>query len=493
MEGTEAKVDPASVLPRRLDLYYGGAWHVPVDGARFSTIDPATGRKLAEVASARADDVGRAVASARAALPGWRALPPLKRAALVRGLADILRRHKDELALLDAFDSGNPVRMMSFDVDLACLFLEYFAGLATEIKGETIPMGDGALNYTLRQPLGVVARIIPYNHPILFLGMKIAAPLVAGNTVILKPAEQTPLTALRFAELLEDALPPGVLNILPGGAEAGAALTAHPDVRGIAVVGSVPTGRAVLKGAADSIKRCILELGGKNALIVYPDADVEKAIKGAVHGMNLTWCTGQSCGSTSRVFVHESQYDRVVDGIAAGFSALSMGMPTDPATEVGCLVSHAQYQKVLSYIDIGKREGARLVSGGGPPDDPALANGFFVRPTVFADVVQDMRIASEEIFGPVISILKWSDDVKMLADVNRVEYGLTASIWTRDLVTAHRAAAEVEAGYVWINSSSTHFPGAPFGGYKQSGLGREECLEELLSFTETKNINVALS
>jgi betaine-aldehyde dehydrogenase len=292
-------------------------------------------------------------------------------------------------------------------------------------------------------------------------------------------------------ELADGIFPPGVLNVLSGGRECGEALAAHPDTPVVTLIGSVPTGRAVAASASSRLKHIVLELGGKNALIVFPDADIERAIESAVRGMNFTWC-GQSCGSTSRLFLHDSVYEQVLAAVIAGAANYVPGIPTDPKTTMGSIVSKTQQDKVLSYVQVGIDGGARLVLGGDVPKNPLLANGFFVNPTIFADVTSDMRLAREEVFGPILSVFRWTDEDKMFADVNDVEYGLTASIHTRDLATAHRAASRVEAGYVWINNASTHFYGAPFGGYKQSGIGREECLDELLGFTQQKNVNITL-
>jgi betaine-aldehyde dehydrogenase len=378
------------------------------------------------------------------------------------------------------------------DVRTAATMLEYFAGFVTEVKGNTIPMGEDTVNYTVREPLGVVARIVAYNHPLMFTAMKSAAPLAAGNTVVMKPPEQAPLSALKMAELLGDMFPPGVLNVLPGGQECGQALAAHPLVRKVTLIGSVPTGKAIMRTGADTLKPVLLELGGKNALIVYPDADIEQVIVGAVRGMNFTWA-GQSCGSTSRLFLHASIHDRVLEGVVKLVREKhTPGIPTEWSTTMGSLVSRVQFEKVMNYIGWGKEEGARLVTGGTPPADPKLAKGFFIEPTIFADVTPSMRIAKEEIFGPVLSVLKWTEEEELFEHVNAVEYGLTASIWTRNLVTAHRAASRVQAGYVWINHSSQHFLGAPFGGFKHSGIGREECIEELFEFTQIKNVHVHL-
>jgi betaine-aldehyde dehydrogenase len=369
--------------------------------------------------------------------------------------------------------------------------LDFYAGLVTEMKGASIPMGPDVVNFSVREPFGVVGRIIPFNHPFMFAAGKSGAPLAAGNTVVLKPPEQAPLSALRLAELIDGILPSGVWNVVPGGREVGQVLASHPDVAMTALIGSVPTGRAVMKAASDTLKPVLLELGGKNALIAFPDADLDAVSAAVVDGMNFTWC-GQSCGSTSRAFIHEKIYDAVIERAKASIKRYKPGIPTNPATTMGSIISQVQYDRVMKYIAAGKEDGARLVTGGKRPDDPALAKGLFIEPTIFADVNMTMRIGKEEIFGPVLSVFKWSDEDRMLAEVNQVEYGLTCSIWTNDLATAHRTAAVVEAGYVWINEVSKHFLGAPFGGYKQSGIGREECIEELLRFTREKNIHVNL-
>jgi len=482
----------ATVMPAHLDLWYAGQWHAPLAGSYRPTINPAEGSVLAQVAHADAADADAAIRAAHEAFASWRRTKPLERAAMMKTAAGILRAHAEELAMIDALNTGNPVAEMVSDARVAAGALEYFAGLVTEVKGETIPMGEGHFNYTVREPLGVVARIVAYNHPLMFAGVKIAAPLAAGNTVVVKGAEQAPLSALKLAELIGGVFPPGVFNVLAGGRECGQALASHPLVRKITLIGSVPTGKAIMRTAADTLKPVLLELGGKNALIAFPDADVDKLIAGAVRGMNFTWA-GQSCGSTSRVFLHESIHDRVLDGMVELVATKHKpGIPTDFATTMGPLVSREQCDKVLGFIQSARDEGARLVTGGRQPDDPLLANGFFVEPTIFADVTPTMRIAREEIFGPVLSVFKWRDEDELYAQVNAVEYGLTASIWTRDLVTAHRAAARVEAGYVWINNAGPHFHGAPFGGYKHSGIGREESFDELLEFTQVKNVNVSL-
>ncbi|WP_299450388.1 aldehyde dehydrogenase family protein [uncultured Pigmentiphaga sp.] len=480
-----------SVIPRASGHFYDGRWHASASGRSFAVVNPATQALLGTVSNASAEDVHAAVESARKAFPSWRRLPIFERAALLRKAAAALREHDRELALLDALNCGNPVSEMVHDVHAAAAMLEYFAGLIPEIKGDTIPMNNGSFNFTVREPLGVVARIYPSNHPLLFAGSRIAAPLAAGNTVVVKPPEQAPLSSIRMMELFADIFPAGVLNCVNGDRDAGAALVSHPLVAKVALTGGEQAGKAVLHAAADQIKPTLLELGGKNALVVYPDADMEAAVSGAVRGMNFLWA-GQSCGSTSRVYVHESIHDAFLERFVAGISAAHRpGLPEDPATTMGCLGHKNAFDKTMYYIETALAEGARLVLGGKRPDDPRLANGWFVEPTVFADVRSDMRVAQEEIFGPVVVVIKWSDEDKLIEEVNALNYGLTCSIWTRDLDTAIAAAHRVEAGYVWINGSSSHAIGAPFGGYKRSGLGREECLEELFEFTQVKNINIA--
>jgi betaine-aldehyde dehydrogenase len=478
-------------LPEHRTCYYGGAWHAPKSGRFVDTINPGTGKSLGTVADGGAADVDAAVAAAKAAFKQWRNVLPLERAKMLRRIAEVLRAHAQELAMIDAADGGNPVSEMVSDAMVAAAQTEFFAGLVTEMKGASIPMGPNAVNFSVREPRGVVARIIPFNHPFMFCGGKSAAPLASGNTVIVKPPEQAPLSSLRLAELIDGILPPGVFNIVPGGKEVGAALAGHPGVAMVALIGSVPTGRAVMRAAADTVKPVMLELGGKNALIAYPDADPDEVAAGVIAGMNFTWC-GQSCGSTSRAFIHDKIYDAVLARVQERIRHFKPGIPTDPATTMGAIVSKAQLERVMSYIASAKQEGARLLCGGGPPSDPVLANGFFVEPTVFADVTMAMRIAREEIFGPVLGVLKWSDEVTMLQEVNAVEYGLTCSIWTNDISTAHRTASLVEVGFVWINEVGKHFLGVPFGGVKQSGIGREECFEEMLAFTQEKNIHVRL-
>jgi betaine-aldehyde dehydrogenase len=480
-------------LPKHHDLFYGGSWHSPQSNEYSETYNPGNGKSIAKVADASANDVDRAVLAANEAFSKWRSTPPTQRAQLLRKAADILRQNAQELALLDALNTGNPVAEMLSDASVAAANLDYFAGLIPMLKGETIPVSEETFHYTLREPLGVVARIVAYNHPVMFAGAKMAAPLAAGNTVIIKPPEQAPLSCLKLAEILADVFPPGVLNVVPGRKECGQALSSHSLVRKITLIGSVPTGKAIMRAAADTLKPTLFELGGKNALIAFPDADKNKLAQGIARGMNFTWA-GQSCGSTSRVFLHETIHDEVVKMVCQivqkGYKA---GLPTDMSTTMGPVISQAAQDRVLRYIESGKKEGARLVLGGQKPSGvKEIEGGFFIEPTIFTDVTADMEIAREEIFGPVMSVFRWSDEKEMMKQANTTPYGLTASVYTSSMGTAQRTVKQVEAGYVWVNQVGRHFLGVPFGGYKESGGGREECLDELFAFTQTKSVNVAL-
>ncbi len=338
-----------------------------------------------------------------------------------------------------------------------------------------------------------MARLGAFNHPLFFSASKAGAPLAAGNTLVLKPADQTPLSTLRLAELWGDVFPPGVFNVVTGGLEAGIAITEHPKVAKIGLIGSIGAGRAVMRAASGTLKALSLELGGKNALIACSDAEPARVAEAIVRGMNFFSVTGQSCGSTSRVFLHTDIYDAVLPLVVGIVSKIKLGLPTDPETQMGCLSSQAQFDKTMKYIRQAQEEGARLLFGGRQSADPALARGFFVEPTVFADVTDEMHIAREEIFGPVVAILRWSSEEDVLARVNAVEQGLTAAVWTRDIDRAHRMAARLEAGYLWINDVSTHYVGVPFGGFKQSGYGKEEAFEEMVACTRVKNVNVKLA
>ena len=484
--------DTAPKFPDGLGLYYGGVWHEPTAGRSVDVRSPATDDLLCNIKVGSATDVRPAVDAAKRGFQEWRDVPPLERARLLREIAKRIRANARELAQIESMDGGNPISEMMGDVMGTAAMLDYFAGLVTEMKGSSVPNGPGTVCFSVREPYGVVARIAPYNHPLGFSLAKAAAPLAAGNAVVVKPPEQAPLSTLRAVELFDGVLPAGVFNVLSGDRDLGAALVSDPGVSMVALVGSVPTGRAVMRAAADTLKPVMFELGGKNALIAFPDCDPDKIARAMVAGMNYTWC-GQSCGSVSRAFIHEAIHDQVLSRLPKYLNRYKPGLPSDPDTTMGALVDGKALERVKSYIASAKQEGARLIYGGSSPEDPALAKGCFMQPTVFADVTMDMKVAREEIFGPVQSVIKWSDEAEMLRQVNQVEYGLTCAVWTRDVARAHRIVSRVEAGFCWINDVARHSLGSPFGGYKQSGIGREECLEELLSFTQEKNVLINLN
>ncbi|MBV9606887.1 MAG: aldehyde dehydrogenase family protein [Solirubrobacterales bacterium] len=491
--GSEYRALLSSVVSKDWRLLIGGQLTATRSGNRYPTENPATEDVIAEVPDAGAEDVDRAVAAAVTASAEWRRIPPRERAAYIRRAAAVLLEHEHELAFLDAVDSGNPITAMRMDVQLAATTMNLYADWSMELGGETIPLTSDHLHYTVREPYGVVARIIPYNHPILFAASRCAAPLIAGNAVVLKAPDQTPLSALRMGELLQDVFPPGVLSVITGrGPVAGKTLVENPSVRRIAFIGSVQTGRAIQKTAAEAgVKHVTLELGGKNPVIVFPDADLDRAAQAAVLGMNFHWTAGQSCGSTSRLLLHESIADEVIAKVNKGIEAIRVGDPLDPETQMGALVSREQYEKVLRYVELGHQAGARLLCGGGRPARLDPDRGYFVEPTVFLDVEPASALGQEEIFGPVLSVMRWADERQAVEIANGVPFGLTAGVWTNDLRTAHRMAAELEAGYLWINAASRHYWGAPYGGFKDSGVGREEGIDELLSFTQVKTVNMS--
>lgn len=367
--------------------------------------------------------------------------------------------------------------------------MRMFAGLATELKGASSTNGAGQFAYGLLEPYGVVGRIIPFNHPFKFAAGKSASALVAGNCVILKPPEQASLSAIRLAQLSEEILPAGVFNVVTGqGRRAGAAIAEHPGIPRVAFTGSVPTGKAVMRAAAEHIKHVTLELGGKNPMVVFPDVDLERAAAAAIRGMNFARSQGQSCQSTSRVYVHRDILPEFTDEVVRRAGRLTVGDPLDEKTDMGPLAFRAHYERVLGFIETGTDEGAQLLTGGRSDRAP----GYFVDPVVFGDVDQEMRIAREEIFGPVMSLIGWSDMDEVIALANDTDFGLTAAIWTNDLSNAHRMARAIEAGYVWINGAAKRVPGTPFGGYKLSGLGKESSLEEVLEFCRVKTVAVTL-
>jgi betaine-aldehyde dehydrogenase len=469
-------------------LYIGGEWVSPAEGKAFATINPSNMDKLGDVPAATEADVDRAVAAAKEGFREWSRVPIKERARCLVKLAERIEASADELAMMDAVDSGNAIVGMRGDMTWTADTLRYFAALITEIKGETSSQGPRHMNLTRRQPYGVVAKINPFNHPFRFCAEKAAAPLAAGNCVVIKGSEQAPLSSLLLGELCEGIFPRGVVNIITGDGATGSALVRHPDVHRVGFVGSVPTGRAIAREAAATLKRVSFELGGKNPIIIFPDADPKRAAAAAIKGMNMNR-QGQSCSSTSRVFVHRSLHGAVTEELVKQAEALPIGVPWVKENDVGPIVSERQFDRIMGFIDSAKSEGAKLLTGGGRPDDPVLRRGLFIAPTVFDQVTPAMRIGREEIFGPVMSVLTWDDYEDMIAKANGLEYGLTASIVTNDLAKAMETADRIEAGYVWINSNGRYL-GAPYGGWKQSGIGEEECFSELLSYTQVKNINM---
>jgi len=469
-------------------LYIGGDWVAPAEHKSFVSINPSNMDKLGDIPAASEADVDRAVTAAKGAFREWSRVPIKERARCLVLLAERIEKHADELALMDAVDSGNAIVGMRGDMTWTADSLRYFAGLITEIKGETSSQGPRHINLTRRQPYGVVAKINPFNHPFRFCAEKAAAPLAAGNCVIIKGSEQAPLSSLRLGELCEGIFPKGVVNIITGDGATGAALVRHSDVRRIGFVGSIPTGRAIAREAASGLKRVSFELGGKNPIIIFPDAEPKKAAAAAIKGMNMNR-QGQSCSSTSRVFVHSSLHKAVTEELVKQAEALPIGVPWLKENDVGPIVSQRQHDRIMDFIASAQSEGAKLLTGGGKPADTSLHRGLFIAPTVFDAVTPAMRIGREEIFGPVMSVLTWDDYEDMLAKANGLEYGLTAAIVTNDLAKAMETADRIEAGYVWINSNGRYL-GAPYGGWKQSGIGEEECFDELLSYTQVKNINL---
>ena len=483
---TETFGDRPMLINGQMVSSEGGEW--------VTTLNPANEEPIGRVPAATAVDVRAAVSAAKAAQPAWAAKSIFERGALLRALAAKFRERAEHVLTMEATDTGNTVAKLGADVQIAAAYLEYFAGLATEMKGDTVPASPGNIHFSLREPFGVVARIVPFNHPFMFAGAHLASPLTAGNTVVIKTPETSPLTGSILAECCREVLPAGVVNIISGfGMPAGDALVRNPDIHRIGFTGSVPTGLAIQRAAAEvSVKHVSLELGGKNPLIVFPDADLDKVEEASIAGMNFSWA-GQSCGSTSRILAHESVYDELVERVAARTDAVRLGDPLDPTSEMGPVNSERHYNNVLKFVEAGKRGGAKLVAGGARPEGEQFKRGYWLCPTVFADVTMDMEVAREEIFGPVVSMLKWSTREEAVRMANATDYGLTAAIYTNNLQDAMKTAQEVESGYVWINGVAQHYIGLPFGGMKNSGLGGEEALEELLSYTRTKTVNVLLS
>ena len=475
-------------------MLIGSDWREAQSGKRFKTLNPATGDTLLEVAEGDAPDVDLAVQAALRAFEGpWGKMSASERGRLLWKLGDLINAKASELAQLETLDTGKPIWESSkIDIPLTVDVFYYFAGAATKLEGDTIPVSGPYLNYTVREPLGVVGLIVPWNFPLLLAARKVAPALAAGNTVILKPAEETPLTAPRLGELaLEAGIPPGVLNVVPGfGPTAGGALVAHAGVSGVAFTGETTTGRLIVQNAARSLKKVSLELGGKSPNIVFADADQEAAARGTVFG--IFYNKGEVCTAGSRLFVERGVHDSMLQKVIDRAQKYPQGDPLDPKTRLGAQTSEAQIEKISRYVEIGKKEGAKLVLGG-EPARVGNGRGYFWKPTIFDQVTNTMTIAREEIFGPVLSVISFDDFDRALEEANDSFYGLSAAVWTRDIKKAHRAARMLQAGTVWINTYNMYDAASPYGGYKGSGFGRESGMAGLDFYTQTKSVWVDLS
>jgi phenylacetaldehyde dehydrogenase len=472
-------------------MLIGGQWVEAASGKTFATIDPATEQEIVQVAHGEAEDIDRAVGAARRAFQEgpWPSVTPSERGQIIWRLADLLNAHADEFAELEALDNGKPLSVArTADVPLAVDLFRYMAGWATKIEGDTIPISvPGTLAYTLLEPVGVVGQIIPWNFPLLMAAWKLGPALTAGCTVVLKPAEQTPLSVLRLGELFQEAgLPDGVLNIVTGFGDAGAHLAAHPGVDKVAFTGSTEVGKLVVQAASGNLKKVSLELGGKAPLVIYRDADIDRAIANA--SLAAFFNHGQCCTSGSRLYVERDVYDAVVDGIASEAKKIKVAPAFDPGSQMGPLISRDQFDRVAGYLAAGFADGASAVAGGGRYGD----KGYFVEPTVLTNVSPDMSIAREEIFGPVLPAMPFDDPREIAAAANDTNYGLAAGVWTKDISKAHKTAALVRAGTVWINTYHVYDAALPFGGYKESGWGREMGHEALRNYLESKSVVVGL-
>ncbi|MGA1440686.1 MAG: aldehyde dehydrogenase family protein [Ilumatobacteraceae bacterium] len=481
-------------MTAELLMFIDGEWVGARDGGTFETLDPSTGAVLASVPRAREADVDRAVAAARRTFDDgtWgSAVAERERARILLRMSALVSERRDELAELEVRDCGKPIADARADIDEVAFMFEYYAGWATKISGDIPPVGPGALSLVVKEPVGVCGLIVPWNYPMLMAAQKVAPALATGCTVVLKPAEQTPLTALRMAEIAAEAgVPAGVFNVVTGfGPEAGAPLLTHRDVDKISFTGSKAVGTMIQRTCADQLKRVTLELGGKSPNIVFPDADLERAIPGTALG--IFGNQGEVCSAGSRVFVHRSIHDDVLDGLTEFARSMRLGSGLDPATTMGPLVSAVQRDRVQGYIDAGPADGARLVFTGSRPSDPTLAGGYFVPPTIF-EATNDIRIAREEIFGPVVCVIPFDDTDEVIRLANDTEYGLAAAVWTTNVTTALTTARALRAGVVWINDSQPAPSEAIWGGYKQSGLGRELGPYGLEGYLETKQIYVNL-
>ena len=478
---TKTRIEPGRLL-------IDGQWF---EGAKkFHTANPATGEVLTQVVEASAEDVDRAVGAARKAFEDrggpWRKMSASERGRLLWKLADLVEKNIDELAELETLDNGKPIFESRYvDMPMVIDVFRYYAGWATKIHGETVNTFETAFTYTVREPIGVVGLIVPWNFPLLLASWKLGPALACGNTVVIKPAEQTSLTTLRFGQLaMEAGMPAGVLNIVTGGPETGKAMVRHPGIGKIAFTGSTSVGKEIMRGAADTLKRITLELGGKSPNIVFADSDIDNAVKGAING--IFYGKGEVCNAGSRLFVESKVQDEFLDKLVARARKMQPADPLDPRTRMGAIVSQEQMQTVLGYIEAGKRE-AKLIAGGNRVSLDG-SKGYFIEPTIFGSVTNDMKIAQEEIFGPVLATLAFDDAEQVVEQANSNPYGLAAAVWTRDLKKAHAVSRQLKAGTVWINTYGLMDASLPFGGYKSSGFGRELGMNALEHYTEVKTV-----
>ncbi len=485
----QAKLEQARML-------IDGKWTQSASGAVLPVLNPANRRPIAEIPRGGAEDVDLAVKAAAKAFPAWSRVAPRERGRLMLRIADALEEKSEELARTIALETGNALRTQARpEAKNTADIFRYFGGLGGELKGETIPFGEHVLSYTRREPLGVVGAIIPWNAPVLLGALKIAPALVAGNTLVMKAAEDAPLGVLMMAQVCQEFLPPGVLNVLTGlGEECGGPLAQHPTVRKLSFTGSTEVGKIVMRAAAERIVPVSLELGGKSPSIVYPDADEDWVVDGIIAAMRFTR-QSQSCTAGSRMFLHADIFDSFLDKLTTKVQALKLGDPLDEATDIGAIINEKQFTKVCGYVEEGlRRKDARLVFGGLPPKEGPLSEGYFAVPTVFADNSNDWRLAREEIFGPVLVAIPWRDEAEAIRMANDSHYGLAAYVWTHDIASGLRAAHAIESGWVQVNQGLGQSPGHSYGGYKQSGIGREFSLEGMLdSFTQRKNVTVNLT
>jgi len=470
---------------KQYQMFIGGEWRDAASGETLDSVNPATEEVIATIPNAGEADIDLAVQAAREGFAEWQSLPPMRRIQIMREMSGRMAENAELIGRLDTLDSGNPIRTMLNEARAAAGAFANNADVSGHLAGRHFHTPANVVKVTHREPFGVAAKIIPFNHPYIFAA-GISALIGTGNAAILKPSEATSLTALELARMADGLFPAGMLNVVTGlGHTTGSAIVRHPGIPRIDFTGSVPTGKAIMREGAEHLKRLSLELGGKNPLIVFPDVDVEKATVACSRGMNLSTTMGQSCQSNSRVFVHEAIYDRFIDHLAHGMEALKIGDPLEEDTDMGPMAFEAHYKRVMSYIESGKKEGARLVTGGGRPSQ--MTKGYYVEPTVFADVDMSMRIAREEIFGPVISVLKWNDYEEMMQQANDVDYGLAAHIWCKDIDLANRAARDIQAGIVYVNGEGGL--GSPVPGYKNSSHGT---VGDVASYTQEKCVQLTL-